>query len=926
MNKELFLKSISMKLQSTSIRLSRISHQLAIHWELSSGYINALKNSPIQMFNQPSLCTHSAISRAARANNLEMVKWIHENGVKGSPREAIDYACENNNIEMVKRLNENRTEGASFVSIVHSIANNNFEMFQYLLENVFNRIIHDDRDESFIFYCSNTSQEAMSNSFFSLIKQHDFTLDCSGSHNYSISKTLEIASQKGTYDISQILDISTEKGCLDLVRSYFEVGKLGKSDIIDMPLFYALFYGHLNIVKYFIEIQKEKWDASHLSYALGRGNFGVADIFFENTATSEIKEIVIPDHIDHTENNELMDQFLENYQYIFDSIQLNQYQSYESYTWKDLQQRFDLLIKFGYIDQFKLFLKKYQQNRVNEVNSFSVIYYESIRVSIRFAKLDIVKMLLEEFKFKLSDYVKPSIMMRQASLSGSLEMLLFLDQQSSIDWQLSDYIEAFNKSPINSDLEVVKWLYDKLKPVLRESGSKMQLIDKDSIYELTAKKGKTDIFKWLMESDLKIDNYQDVIQVACSNGNITFLNYLIDNYSNLIDFNEITINFNEIAKNLSSISDLFGIIKWVHQHFNKFIYATDLMDSALKIGCFDSIKWLHENRTEGFTHGGMKSIFKCSLETLNWIKMNRSERFPTEAVDYAGFGSLEKLKWLHENSTNGFTEKAIENAAFANKFDSVKYLQFNQPSLCTHSAISRAARANNLEMVKWIHGNGVEGKRKDTIDYACENNNIEMVKWLNENTTEGVSYISIVHSIINNNFEMFQYLLENVFGKIVHKDRDEPFIFCCNNTSQEAMSNYFFGLMEQHFFTQYASGSHYISNIVEVASEKGCLDLVRSYFEVGKLGKSDSIDMPLFYAALYNHLDIVKYFIEIQKEKWDASHLSYALDMGNFGVVDFFFENTPTSEFNEIVSPVQTDHNDSTNQFFENYQYIFGIK
>ncbi|EFA75742.1 hypothetical protein PPL_10795 [Heterostelium album PN500] len=621
--------------------------------------------------------------------------------------------------------------------------------------------------------------------------------------------------------------------------------------------------------------------------------------------------------------------------------EINRSESFYSFGWEELQKRFTLLIKLNYVDQFRLYLERYQQTRVKEVDSFSIIYYQSIMTAIRYAKIDILRVITEHFNLKLSDYVKPTIMMRQASLSGSLEMLQYLDLQTTVvttQWQVSDYIEAFTISPIsdNSDLQVVKWLYEKVRAAEAINSVEKEMYIK-GVYESTAKKGRVDIFKWLMEQpDLKINNYQSLIQVACINGNITFLNYLLDNHSDQIEFNRITIDLNEIAKNLSKIIDPLEIVKWVHQHFKYFISSTDLMDSALKIDCLELIKWLRANRTEGFSDSGMEDLFECSLETLNWIQMNATERFSTEmfltteTIENAGFDSLEKLQWLHENSKIAFTENTIENAVFSGEFESIKYLHSVHPNLFTQRAMNKAVRSNNFEMVKWFHENRTEGFTSEAIDLACENNNLEMVRWLNENINEGASLLAVLHSITNNNIEMFKYLMENVFSATTiidddnhgdaDLDKDERFIYNSETiTTCKEMSQCFYKLLKKHYSPNYKLGIHHVSYIKELATRKNCFDLIRDFYELGNFFNETVVynnDMPIFYASMFNRLDIVKYFINVRNDKWTSSHFSYAYGNGHFEVCDFFFENTLTSRIKTIM-----DKNDCV-EFMENYQYI----
>lgn len=51
-----------------------------------------------------------AMDNGARINHLDLVKWMHDNRVKGCTTQAMDNAVSGNHLEMVRCLHEHRSE------------------------------------------------------------------------------------------------------------------------------------------------------------------------------------------------------------------------------------------------------------------------------------------------------------------------------------------------------------------------------------------------------------------------------------------------------------------------------------------------------------------------------------------------------------------------------------------------------------------------------------------------------------------------------------------------------------------------------------------------------------------------------------------------------------------------------------------------
>ncbi|KAL3663272.1 hypothetical protein V7S43_011681 [Phytophthora oleae] len=79
------------------------------------------------------------------------------------------------------------------------------------------------------------------------------------------------------------------------------------------------------------------------------------------------------------------------------------------------------------------------------------------------------------------------------------------------------------------------------------------------------------------------------------------------------------------------------------------------MDNAARGGHFEMLKWLHENRTEGYTHAAMDDAAAYGhLDIVKWLHRHRAQ-CTTLAMDDAADGNhLRVLRWLFENRRKDF--------------------------------------------------------------------------------------------------------------------------------------------------------------------------------------------------------------------------------------------------------------------------------
>lgn len=133
------------------------------------------------------------------------------------------------------------------------------------------------------------------------------------------------------------------------------------------------------------------------------------------------------------------------------------------------------------------------------------------------------------------------------------------------------------------------------------------------------------------------------------------------------------------------------LIKWLHEHDIKG-FTSDTMDAATEYGHLGVVKWLHENRNEGCTKWAIHTAAETGdIEMVKLLHHNVIiEKTPPDyAMDYAAMGGhLNVVKWLHKNRTEGYTEYggltsvcttlAIINAIEGKHLEVVKWLYTNR--------------------------------------------------------------------------------------------------------------------------------------------------------------------------------------------------------------------------------------------------------
>ena len=86
-------------------------------------------------------------------------------------------------------------------------------------------------------------------------------------------------------------------------------------------------------------------------------------------------------------------------------------------------------------------------------------------------------------------------------------------------------------------------------------------------------------------------------------------------------------------------------------------------------------------------------------------------------------GHLVTVKWLHENRSEGCTVEAMDLAAREGHLEIVKWLHANRSEGCSTDAMILAFEEGYYEIVKYLYENGLVTDREVLI--TCMNNSFE---------------------------------------------------------------------------------------------------------------------------------------------------------------------------------------------------------
>jgi hypothetical protein len=111
--------------------------KICFWWDLNTDIRNK-NNYAINKFYNPNLHTWDW---AATYGYLDVIKWLHKNGIKGCSSSTMDYAAEHGYLDIVKWLHINRTEGCTKYAIDLAVKNGHLDVVEFLKNKLINLIL-----------------------------------------------------------------------------------------------------------------------------------------------------------------------------------------------------------------------------------------------------------------------------------------------------------------------------------------------------------------------------------------------------------------------------------------------------------------------------------------------------------------------------------------------------------------------------------------------------------------------------------------------------------------------------------------------------------------------------------------------------------------------------------------------------------------
>lgn len=138
-------------------------------------------------------------------------------------------------------------------------------------------------------------------------------------------------------------------------------------------------------------------------------------------------------------------------------------------------------------------------------------------------------------------------------------------------------------------------------------------------------------------------------------------------------------------------------------------------------------------------------------------------------MDWAAYGGhLETMEWLDQHRTEGFTPKAACLAASGGHLDVLKWLYTKNRDGLTLDAVDMAAAGGHLRLLEWLHANGADACSLSAMRDAVLGGHVPVMLFLSDNYGRDVCEAGIC--LLRDDWEdmevrfvgMMQWLLQNI--------------------------------------------------------------------------------------------------------------------------------------------------------------------
>ncbi|EFA79655.1 ankyrin containing protein [Heterostelium album PN500] len=894
-----------------------LQSQLSIYEAISYGHLELAKwlfenrNEPPSPFAVGLLAMNES-----ETHNLEMIKWLHENHPVGFTENTILYTIENGHFETMKWLRENRTDISSLKQLnLNNIYTGDEETINWLSENFnidWNKIIKNEvrKDNSemvdIIIKKNLVTIDSIANNYSSSSFHFLSLMMVKWFHNNKIQSVFNDKSMENSIRamnfplVKWLYENRSDCQCSSIgFQSAIQTGHMG---MIEYLLAKHPEFGHQTSLTKCLEMYFRNDDIEMIEFLFDKIDFPLDELKafqkkIKSSTLSDNSKTLLNNHIQkkikfeiHSRSGFQMekDKFLK----IFNNCVLNKliFKHVKSihnviggdrYGWSDVIENPRVMAGNSYLNELKLY---YTDNSIgsNDVN-------DTFRAAIKSGNIEMLKYLVELVKPVSGNIINFDIILRDAAKQGSLEMVKHMCTE--FEKKSLDYRSAFSKSPLSGDIEMIKYLNEKL--AMSDHKEFDYLYGYKSIFYYAAKIGRIDIIEWLFEniSDDKAERY--LYYGAIKGGHLHVVQYLLD-INEPLGIQQ-TPQHNGTLFDYSIVYNQLEIAKLLHQHnIRESLWSP--IDYAASKGNIECLKWLNENTTvKASVYSMNNAAINNHLEVLKWLQQHRTEGCNTSVIrDVSRKGHIEVIQWLYENQSNVLqSQQSIKEAIRYGHLELAKWLfekRNEQPSEdAIDYGVKNKSETHSLEMIKWLHENHPTVRcTEQAILNAIENGHFETMKWLRENRTE-ISTLKILSLIVINKGDAKTI---NWLSKNFIIDWDFVIRYAVRNDNSELVDI----IINQNLCTI----DDFDNDCITTAFYHGYLKMIKWFYNNNIQGVFNEESME--YAIRGLQFQLVKWLYENRSDcqcSFNAFQ-SAAIKSGHMGMIEYLLEKHP--EFGHQIS------------------------
>ncbi|EFA83930.1 hypothetical protein PPL_03000 [Heterostelium album PN500] len=438
-------------------------------------------------------------------------------------------------------------------------------------------------------------------------------------------------------------------------------------------------------------------------------------------------------------------------------------------SWKTLVDRPDMLAIYGYLDLLKSYFQRYKQHVTNSYLESSY-GFKMMLFAIQHNRVEIIKYLVEELKLDLVpvDSVASKShndWMLIAARTGKLDVIRYLGALSD-KWK---YEQAFEQSPRSLNIDVIKYLNDKLDTL--GVNNQLNFRSNSNVFDIAAIYGRIDIIEYLTVNCAKRIPWSRMHYNAIIHGHFDLLKYLmnrVDRYPLPEDGEDYFDYNNGVGYHaLLDCAVRHDQMEMAHYLYDNGVTSCteDCIEHAVENGDIEAVKWLLSvSGHECSSYCLELAVEYGNIEMIRWLRKNTTHSFRPDDMDVAAYvGNLEVIEYLYSQSI-GCSGRAFSNAILSGSLKVLQWFIENYRHVYNSNLLlkSDAVKAGKLHIVRWLHENDLGGEISlYSLDMACQKGHIDVVQWAHQNTTLQFNSTAMVSAASSGHMKLLQWLHEN---------------------------------------------------------------------------------------------------------------------------------------------------------------------